>query len=470
MRCMKKTYKAHFPLKPLAALIASAALSGIAFCGTPASEDRLGEWWGGKYLTGDWLGARGVLADRGVEFKGKWVGVYYGVVDSQRGSRGFFDQELAFDADVDLAKLTGSGVLRGVSAFGGVRWRDPRSASNPNTFVEGNPMFNPGRYQSGTQWRLTQFGVGYVSPEMFGVKNFLTLKGGWLQPQKDFMVQPLSVLFVNNAICSSKGLTYNMPWSSSLSTWGGVMQVKPSASLYLKGSLYMAAPQLTASGNHGLAFEGYAQDPSRNGLMTMIEAGWTPNLGASKLPGKYAAGGYYFGVDAKSFDGKTASNGIYGFYFQADQMLYREPSAEGASAAESSSGKSFKSPVAPSGPLSDQGLSMFNLLSFAPDYINLVDFYFQSGLVYKGLIPGRDNDLAMCAMAYGNYSGDRIHVLQGNGVVDQPNFTMVLEAGYRVQINPWSYIQPYAQYVIHPSGTDAVANATVLGFMAGLTF
>jgi len=47
---------------------------------------------------------------------------------------------------------------------------------------------------------------------------------------------------------------------------------------------------------------------------------------------------------------------------------------------------------------------------------------------------------------------------------------MVLEAGYRVHINDWSYVQPYAQYEIRPNGTDAIANATVLGFMAGLTF
>ncbi|MEI6073744.1 MAG: carbohydrate porin [Verrucomicrobiae bacterium] len=469
---MKSTYRKQNFLKALVILISSAALAGAAFCGTQAGgaekESALGEWWGGKYLTGGWFGARNALAERGIVFKGKWVGVYYGVVDSERGARGFFDQELAFDAEVDVAKLTGAEVLHGLSAFGGGRWRDPRAASNPNTFVEGNPMFNPGRYQSGTQWRLTHFGLGYVSPVIFGIKDFLTLKGGWLQPQKDFIQQPLSLLFVNNAIGSSKGLTYNMPWSTSLSTWGGVVQIKPMESAYFKGGLYMACPQLTATANHGLAFEGFAQDPSRNGLMTMIEAGWTPKLGPSALPGKYATGGYYFGVDARSFDGKTNSSGVYGFYFQADQMLWREPTAH-VQAKDSAGGKTFAAPVA-SAPPGDQGLSMFNLLTFAPEYINQIDFYFQSGLVYKGLIPGRDNDQAMCAIAYGRYSGSRIDVLQSSGVVDQPNYTMVLEADYRIQINQWSYIQPYAQYLIRPNGTAAIANATVLGFMAGLAF
>jgi porin len=251
-----------------------------------------------------------------------------------------------------------------------------------------------------------------------------------------------------------------MPWSSSLSTWGGAVQVKPMESAYLKGGLYMAFPQATASGNHGLAFEGFARDPSRNGLMTMVEAGWTPKFGA--LPGKYALGGYFHGVDTVSFDGDTVADGVYGFYFQADQMLYREPSS-------GSDGKSFQQPVG-SVPQSGQGLSLFNLVDFAPAYINLVSFYFQSGLVYSGLIPGRDNDQAMCAIAYGSYSADRIHVLQDDGVASQANFTTVLEADYRIQLNEWAYVQPYAQYLIRPNGTDAVANATVLGFMAGLAF
>jgi len=470
---MRKTNRWPLLKNALAMLIFVAAMSGSGFCGAVqhagAEGGALSQWWNGKYVTGQWFGVRDALAERGIEFKGKAVGVYYGVVDSQRGSRGFFDNEVTFDGEVNVAKLTGWDSVKGWTAFGGGRWRDPRAASNPNSFVQGTPMFNPGRYQSGTQWRLTHFGMSYATPELFGVKNFLTLKGGWLQPQKDFIVQPLSLLFVNNAICSSKGLCYNMPWSSSLSTWGGTVQVKPMDSAYIKGGLYMAFPQATASGNHGLAFEGFAQDPSRNGLMTMVEAGWTPKFGSAALPGKYAVGGYYHGVDAVSFDGDTAVDGVYGFYFQADQMLYREPSAGGEGDGKSASEKYFKTPVG-TATQSEQGLSMFNLIDIAPAYVNLVSFYFQSGLVYKGLIPGRDNDQAMCAIAYGSYSPDRIDVLQDAGVGSQANFTTVLEADYRIQFNEWAYVQPYAQYLIRPNGTDAVANATVLGFMAGLAF
>ncbi len=119
----------------------------------------------------------------------------------------------------------------------------------------------------------------------------------------------------------------------------------------------MAYPNATVSSNHGLAFEGYAPDTSLNGLMVMAETGITPKFGASELPGKYAMGGYYWGNQKDSFNG-TYNWGQYGFYWQADQMLFREPSPEepaplakgpsdGKSTVDSKSGKSFKAPVKP---------------------------------------------------------------------------------------------------------------------------
>jgi porin len=166
-------------------------------------------------------------------------------------------------------------------------------------------------------------------------------------------------------------------------------------------------------------------------------------------------------------------------YFQADQMLYREPRSEepaplakGPSDGKSvAGGKDFKTPVSPETPkLSEQGLSLFSLLSLAPKYNNLYPFYFHTGLVYTGLIPHRDQDLTLLSVAYGSYSYDNIQNLQEKGTTSQPNYTIFLEGGYRFQINQWAFVQPFVQYEIRPAGTTAVANATVLGFYTGLTF
>jgi outer membrane autotransporter protein len=76
----------------------------------------------------------------------------------------------------------------------------------------------------------------------------------------------------------------------------------------------------------------------------------------------------------------------------------------------------------------------------------------------------------MFSIAYGSWSYANINKLQGSGNVNQPNYTIFLEGGYRVNINDWWFLQPFVQYEIKPAGTGAIANATILGFYTGLTF
>jgi porin len=163
-------------------------------------------------------------------------------------------------------------------------------------------------------------------------------------------------------------------------------------------------------------------------------------------------------------------------------MLFREPSREepaplpagssdGKSAAGGKSGKDFKEPVPAKKPkLSEQGLYFFSLFTYAPKYNSILPFYFHTGLVYRGLIPTRDNDQLMAVFGFGQYSLDNIRALQASGNVNQPNYTAVLEIDYRIQLNKWAFFQPYLQYIIQPNGTGAIENATILGFEAGVTF
>jgi carbohydrate-selective porin OprB len=214
--------------------------------------------------------------------------------------------------------------------------------------------------------------------------------------------------------------------------------------------------------------------------MGMVETGITPKLGSAKLPGKYAFGGYYYQEDNTSFFGANY-DGRYGFYWQADQMLFRESSPEapvlakgpsdGKSTVSASEGKSFKDKVLTEpAKLSEQGLYAFNLVTYAPKYNNILPFYFHTGLVYKGLIPTRDNDQLMAAFSFGQYSFYNIEALQEAGNVNQPNYTAVLEIDYRIQINKWAFFQPFFQYIIQPNGTGAIENASILGFETGLVF
>jgi carbohydrate-selective porin OprB len=201
----------------------------------------------------------------------------------------------------------------------------------------------------------------------------------------------------------------------------------------------MSYPEATASSNNGLMMQGYAPDPSQNGLYFMGETGVTPELGPARLPGRYAFGGYFYGEHREGSGGDK-----YGFYWQADQMLYREPSAP-------ADGKTTA--------LSREGLHLFSMATFAPPYNNNYPFYGQAGLVYEGLLPARHKDLTMAATGIGQYANH-----------PDKTYTAVVELGYRIQINEWAWFQPSFQYLVRPDGSPDVSNAAVLGFFAGMNF
>jgi porin len=436
----------------LSLAVFGSAFHGIAGATAPASPDNtreqsaLAAWWNGKGVTGDWLGARPFIAGNGVTLGGTWRGIFFGILDSENGSGNAFTQELVFSGRVDFLKLTKAQTLDGLAGFIEGRWREPGYDANPNNIVEASNLFNPSRISGGLGWRLVTFGLTYKTPELLGVENLVTLTAGWLRPQREFVQQPLSGLFANNAMAVAKGLGGNIPFSASFSSWGGTLLVEPVKWQYTKLGLFMSYPEATLSSNNGLMFQGYTPDPSENGLFFMGESGFTPEIGSSRLPGRYAFGTYFYQEDNPQF-----GTNKYGFYWQADQMLYREPSVS-------------------SDKLNSQGLSLFSLATFAPNgYNNNYPFYFQSGLVYEGLIPSRDRDQVLLGIAFGEYSEKNVKAAQRRRR-PAPSNTTFLEAGYRIKLNGWSFVQPFAQYIVQPNGTTAVANAAILGLFMGVDF
>ena len=411
----------------------------FSFAGLPvrAEEDALTRWWNAQTFTGDLFGARPVMDDHGLTLAGRWRGIFFGILASENGAGNAFAQELVFAAQLDLAQALRWEPLRGLSAFGEVRWREPGYDANPNNVIDGDRLFNPSRYVGGTGWRLMSFGLYYATPLLSDVEEFLIVEAGWLRPQQEWVIQPLAQMFANNPMASARGLGGNIPFGSSFSSWGGTLEVKPLDWHYTKMGLYMSFPNPTDSNNNGLMFIGDT-DASQNGLFFLGETGVTPRFGADQLPGKYAFGGYYYGEDNEEFGSSK-----FGFYWQADQMIWRE---EG-----------------------EQGLRMFSLWVFAPKYNNDFSFYAHGGLVYQGAVPGRDADELMLGAVVGQYSYYDLLEARADGE-PEPNQTVLIEAGYRVQVNGWSFVQPFAQYIVQPDGTTAVANAAILGLFLGVDF
>jgi len=113
-------------------------------------------------------------------------------------------------------------------------------------------------------------------------------------------------------------------------------------------------------------------------------------------------------------------------------------------------------------PEEDQGLDAFFRYGWADRRFNQVGSYLGGGVVYTGLIPGRDKDRLGLAVACALNGRDfrRSRRRAGDPV---RGAELSLELTYSARINPWLSLQPGAHYVIHPGTDPNLRNAFALG-------
>ncbi|QGY05079.1 carbohydrate porin [Methylobacterium mesophilicum SR1.6/6] len=208
--------------------------------------------------------------------------------------------------------------------------------------------------------------------------------------------------------------------------------------------------------------------------LIVAEATYAYNIapGSKGLPGDITLGGWqHFGrFDSLRFDitgvplADPSASGIgrpvrgnAGLYAIYDQTLYRE------------SGKD------------DEGLGFFVRAAWSPTRSSLIDAYVDTGLAYKGLFEGRDDDTVGVSVAFARISdeaqrADRDTILYSGQPMPRRRAEAVIEATYQAVVVPGFTIQPDAQYVIHPgagiAGPDGrrLRNAAVLGLRATVQY
>lgn len=77
----------------------ASGLALIALVGTistASAENHFSEWWKGPYATGNWLGARDALVDRGVTLSGEWKANFLWNADGGLQQRFGYDDEWKF--------------------------------------------------------------------------------------------------------------------------------------------------------------------------------------------------------------------------------------------------------------------------------------------------------------------------------------------------------------------------------------
>ncbi len=116
----------------------------------------------------------------------------------------------------------------------------------------------------------------------------------------------------------------------------------------------------------------------------------------------------------------------------------------------------------------DGGLSGWLRVGVANGDINRVADYLGAGLVYTGLLPGRDQDQAGVAISRAGF-GDGARAAADRAGVSLAGAETIFEATYRCGVTDWLAIQPDLQYVIHPGGNSALGNAVVAGVRLAFT-
>ncbi len=397
-----------------------------------------------KYLTGDWGGLRTRLNKAGIiptltyvtDIQGNPVG------GDKKGFKYFHN--IGLDIVFDMEKLAG---------WKGGRFHIAASQRSGSSLTRRDikNTFNVAQVCCGATYKLVNF-----SYQQSLFEDKLNIRLGRISGGDEFLSSPLYWLFVQNGIDGNPvGIFLNVGFSAyPNATWGVRVRTRPTKDFYIMAGLYNANPERIKNKKHGadLSFD----DP----YLIIAETGYHMNefLHSPGLPGNYKIGAYYQTGDFKNFSNPgSTKNGNFGFYILLDQMIYKEKGGVGLKA--------------------DQGLQPFVSLLFAPDSeINTFPFFLNGGLVYKGLIPGRDTDYAGLAIIYGKYSNklkaptpEPTEFSLISEITGSEDFEMVLEWMYKIQLTQWLNIQPDIQYVIKPGGTGDIPNALVIGFQLGVS-
>ncbi|KAA0223010.1 MAG: hypothetical protein EDS66_03880 [Planctomycetota bacterium] len=131
----------------------------------------------------------------------------------------------------------------------------------------------------------------------------------------------------------------------------------------------------------------------------------------------------------------------YGYYVSADQRVFREQAG------------------------SEQGLSIFGRYGYRDSRLNRTNTFWSAGVSYRGLIPGRDNDVA----AFG-FAAQTSSAQYRRFVNETAGTEAVYELYYAIELTPWCVLTPDVQYVHNPGAIDGVGHAVTAGVRLRLSF
>jgi porin len=429
----------------------------------PPTEEPPG-FWQRDTLTGDWGGLRTALEAQGIAFTVKYTGEVFANVQGGIKRGATYDGLFLPELDVDLEKLIG---WRGASfSVSMVQGHGPALSQGwvGNLLNVSNDVAIPPATRLYNLW---------LQQSLFD--DVVSVRAGMMNVDAEFITTLTGALFMNGSFGWPGWLGIDLPGGGPaypLSAPGIRVKLQPAPQgFYLQSAVFSGDPTgHSGSNSPSTSIPNGTLVSFTGGAFIIAEAGYAVNQDkdAKGPPLAFKLGGWYH----------TSS------HFQ-DQRFDTQ-------------GISLASPASNGAPFNHHGdwgvyaiadgtiagaLSGFARIGAGtPNDSNLVTFYADAGLTYKGPIPARPDDTAGIAFAYARIGNNArrldqdVQVFTANPFFPVRDHEVVLEISYQAQVTPWMTLQPDLQRVFHPSGNVLNADgstrkdALVLGLRSTLTF
>ena len=177
---------------------------------------------------------------------------------------------------------------------------------------------------------------------------------------------------------------------------------------------------------------------------------------AGALPGTYRVGLWLDGQEKQRYGSGRLKRDDVGWYVSCEQMVWCEPSDEGGTGASGGGGEQAEDEAE-----SGEGLAVFGRYGWADEEVNELGKFWSVGVSYKGLVPGRDDDVMAFGVAQGIFS-DKADEFREDAET-------ACELYYRAVVMGSVALSPSVQYIASPGG-QGTSDAVVVGARLEMIF
>ncbi len=403
--------------------VLAAALCALAGTLHAVDRERLSGGIKDDFLTGDWDGRRQTLSETGVDFSFSYTAATYQNTKGGISTGGTFEASLDMGIDFDLEKLLGWTNTQLHLSSVGAHGTDISSRHVGDVNRVSSYYLDRGIY------------LNEVWLQKGWLDNKLTLRAGKMDADWEYPIY-------------SYADSIPMPLYPT-GALGLRLYYEPNSMWFFSTAVFDGDPNDPVSGSnpHGL----HGMRLSRGeGVTSILMIGFNHDYeeNAPLPPGTWKIGIYHNTRSYPDVGTGARLRGNHAYFLNGDQTLWREK-------------PELKDDL--------QGLALYLVAEWAPADRNSFHYGFGGGPYYTGLFPGRDDDILYFNLLYTQFS-PAYSAAQSAAGEPAYGFENRWQLYYQIAINKYFSVTPEVDYIVHPSGTGRLPNATVFGLRINIAF